>query len=273
MEQESQTSVGVAALRAAHLLLDPPPHVLVDPISLRLLGPEGEAGIRARAARFETMGSRALRSHVVLRSRYAEDCAAEAAERGVRRLVQLGAGLDTFAYRQPEWARSLEVLEVDHPQTQEGKRARLASAGLTLPGNLRFVPVDFERTTLDAALGHAEPSFFSWLGVTPYLTEPAIDAVLRFIGQHPPGSEVVFTFSNAEVGLLTRLARRGLARKVAAAGEPFVSSFRPADLERKLRGFGFGEVELLTPEAARARYFAGSSLPPPRHASLARARV
>jgi O-methyltransferase involved in polyketide biosynthesis len=97
----SATALGVATLRAAHLLLDGAPPILEDPVVLRLLDPEVIAAITAHPERFEAPHVRRLRFHIVTRSRHAEDRLAEAVTRGVCQYVVLGAGFDTFAYRQP----------------------------------------------------------------------------------------------------------------------------------------------------------------------------
>ena len=135
----------------------------------------------------------ALRVRVLLRSRFAEARLAAAVRRGVRQLVELGAGYGTFAYRAPAWARDVRIFEVDEPATQGDKRARLARAGIAPPSNLTFVPIDFETTQLPDALaarGFAatQPAFFSWLGVIPYLTRDAVEAVLRFVASARPAA-------------------------------------------------------------------------------------
>jgi methyltransferase (TIGR00027 family) len=272
----SRTAVMVAALRATHQVIDQSPRILDDPISFRLLEPElRERVLATKDAPPDPMRD-GLRSHVVLRSRFAEDCLAEAVAKGVRQCVSLGAGLDTFAWRQPAWASSLRIFEIDQPASQQDKRARLDRAGLTSPSNLTFVPVDFEVEALDGRLAEsgvdrAQPVFYSWLGVTPYLNEAAIDQVLSVIAGGTPGTEVVLTFAPVDEGTQ---ATAVLAERVAALGEPFRSQFATKDLEAKLRGFGFVDVTFLTPEIAAARYFTGrrDDLPAPRRTSIVRAR-
>jgi methyltransferase (TIGR00027 family) len=190
----SRTALGVAAIRAIHQLLDGEPKILHDPIAARLLDPDVLGAISTGAARTEDPAVRALRSRVVLRSRYAEDRLALAAGRGVRQLVVLGAGLDTFAYRQPCWARQLSIFEVDHPASQADKRARLRRAGVPTPPNLQFAPIDFETISLGgglraSTLDFRTPTFFSCLGVLVYLTREAVDAVFDLVAGFPSGSE------------------------------------------------------------------------------------
>jgi len=259
----SRTALATAYMRAAHQLLDPPPRVLEDPAAVAVLGPGAEQAIRESAARAQTPEGRALRAHMVLRSRFAEDRLAAAVGRGVTQYVILGAGFDTFTVRQPPWARHLRILEVDHAGTQQLKRSHLAAAGLEVPANAGFATIDFERESLrDGLLRHgispAERTFFSWLGVTMYLRQDAIDAVLRSVVEFPAGSEIVLTFASASN------TPQGVADRAAEAGEPWLSFFEPEQMEDKLRRAGFTNVELLQPTVAKSRYFnAPSSLPTP----------
>jgi methyltransferase (TIGR00027 family) len=275
----SRTALGVAALRAVHQLLDGQPKILDDTTVIPLLGSVVVDRVMSDRARLETPGARALRSHVVLRSRYTEDRLADAVQRGVRQFLVLGAGFDTFAYRQPAWARDLHIFEVDQPASQQAKRGRLEASGLAIPSNLTFVAADFEHRTLhdilvDGGVDITQPAFISWLGVTVYLTEPAIDAVFRFVASLPASSEIVFTFYSKEPAGNEGL--RALEARVAELGEPFKTWFEPEELDAKLRGFGFSDVTFLTPEEAAARYFPEprpDQLPPPRRINTASARV
>jgi methyltransferase (TIGR00027 family) len=259
----SRTALATAYMRAAHQLLDPPPRVLEDPAAIAVLGPGAEQSIKEYAARSQTPESRALRAHMVLRSRFAEDRLAAAVGRGGTPYVILGAGFDTFAVRQPAWARALRILEVDHAGTQQLKRSHLAAAGLAVPPNVGFATIDFEHESLRDGLlrqgvESSQRTFFSWLGVTMYLREDAIDAVLRSVAEFPAGSEIVLTFASASN------TPQGVAERAAEAGEPWLSFFEPQEMHDKLRGAGFTSVELLTPLVAKSRYFyAPSSLPTP----------
>ncbi len=287
-EQEvSRTALATAYLRAAHQILDGAELILKDPIAIKLLDYGAESPInestqsfkaeRFKTERFDTPEDRALRCHVVLRSRYAEDRLSAAVKRGVTQYVLIGAGFDTFALRQPDWAKQLTIVEVDHPATQLVKRQRIAAAGLGLPGNLRFADIDFEsESLLDGLTRHKvltdRPTFFSWLGVSMYLTESAIDKTIQDVASFPKGSELVMTFSQppaANRGASIVVAAR-LAQRVADAGEPFISFFDPAELERKLLEAGFDGVEFLTPALAKSRYFdsIATSLPSPKRISI-----
>ncbi|HET8900655.1 MAG TPA: class I SAM-dependent methyltransferase [Holophagaceae bacterium] len=274
----SRTALGVAALRAVHQVMDAAPRILEDPVITRMMDAHLFEKIQNEPGVFQTPGARGLRAHVILRSRFAEDKLAEAVERGVAQYVVLGAGLDTFAYRQPAWAGALRVFEVDHPASQESKRERLHAAGIAPPPNLVFAPVDFEIQTLADGLRLAgfdrdKPAFFSWLGVTMYLTEAAIDAVLAFVGSLAPGSGLVLTFAQPETPRTD--GQPSLADRAAEVGEPWITRFTLEELEHKLRGAGFAEVGFLMPDEAVARYFQdrADDLPPPRRVNTAFART
>ena len=99
-DQPSATAYRVALRRAAHQILDEP-RVLEDPVALRIVGARAEAAIRAEPRRYQSGFGRALRWFLAARSRCAEDALAAAVATGVAQYVILGAGLDTFAYRNP----------------------------------------------------------------------------------------------------------------------------------------------------------------------------
>jgi methyltransferase (TIGR00027 family) len=196
------------------------------------------------------------------RSRYAEDRLAEAVANGVTQYVVLGAGLDTFAYRNPFPA--LRVFEVDFPATQEWKRALLAEAAIALPASLTFVPLDFEHNALAEGLAEAgfdagKAAFFGWLGVVPYLTLDAFRATLGAIAQLPAGSGVCFDFAFPPETLspARRLVFDGLAGRVAAAGEPFRLFFGPEELAAELRRAGFERQEQVDSDGLNELYLKG----------------
>jgi methyltransferase (TIGR00027 family) len=257
--EPSRTAWQVAVLRAVHQLLDEP-IVLDDPIALRILGPEAEFRVRDDPFAYNDPISRGLRAAVVVRSRLAEDELARAVLAGAGQYVILGAGLDTFAYRNPHPA-SLRVFEVDRPSVQRWKQQLLHEAGIPLPGNLAFVPVDFAHGTLAQDLTAAgfrtrEPACFSWLGVTMYLTEPVIMETLGFVASLPKGSSIVFDFRvpPAMLGPIERMVSEAMGQRAAAVGEPWLSAFEPATLRKQLVELGFTEAETVEPDELNRRY-------------------
>jgi methyltransferase (TIGR00027 family) len=260
--QASRTADRVAERRAAHQVRDRP-LVLDDPIALRIIRPEVAHELRTNPPTRETtkLGPY-LRAFFVMRSRFAEDALASAVAGGVRQYVVLGAGFDTFAYRNP--FPELRVFEVDHPATQAIKRQRLAHSEIEIPSSLTFVPIDFTTTKLDDALrlsgfDETKPAFFSWLGVVPYLERPAIDATFRYIASLPKQSAVAFDYSvpPESMSWTSRLIFNAMASRVAAIGEPWKTFFDPSTLLADLRRLGFTSAEDFGADALNARYFAG----------------
>jgi methyltransferase (TIGR00027 family) len=260
--RHSATAERVAMRRAAHQLFDRPV-IFTDPLALRILSDEAAGQLRAAVdGDQQNAAGRGLRLFVAVRSRFAEERLAAAVERGLRQYVVLGAGLDTFAYRNP--FPELRVFEVDFPDTQAWKRARLAHARIEIPASMRFAAVDFERHSLsegleEAGFDRSQPAFFAWLGVVPYLTHTAAFSTLRFIASLPPGSGVVFDYPIPRE-LMDQRQRDAfdlLAARVARAGEPFRLFFDPAQLAAELRDLGFTAIEDLDTAALRQRWFDG----------------
>lgn len=259
--QASRTADRVAERRAAHQVRDRP-LVFDDPLALRIIRPEVARELRERPATSDSSPlAPYLRAFFAVRSRFAEDALRDAVGRGVQQYVVLGAGFDTFAYRNP--FPELRVFEVDHPATQATKRERLVAADITIPPTLTFVPIDFTTTALDDALRAAgfdatSPAFFAWLGVVPYLERAAIDQTLSFIASLPARTAVVFDYSvpPESMGLMNRMIVRTMANRVASLGEPWKTYLDPKKLLNDLQAIGFSKAEDADGDALNHRYFA-----------------
>ncbi|MGA3224219.1 MAG: class I SAM-dependent methyltransferase [Acidobacteriaceae bacterium] len=255
----SRTALRVALRRAAHQIHDSPV-VFDDPIAVAILGATYAEELKRTPLRLDRPFSIGLRAFLVARSRYAEDNLRRAVENGVHQYVLLGAGLDTFAYRNPY--AQLRVFEVDHPATQQWKRELLQRNGIAIPERITYTPVDFERQSLsvqlsDAGFNFQEPAFFAWLGVVPYLTLDAFRATLSFVSAQPPGSGLTLDYGQPRSVLppLERLALDSLASRVEQAGEPFQLFFTPPEIAAELSGFH--SIEDLGAAEINERYFHG----------------
>jgi methyltransferase (TIGR00027 family) len=253
--QPSRTALGAAAFRAIHQTLEGGV-IFRDPFAVRILDEETRAGLDDMAA---DVSLRPMRLMIAARSRFSEETLAACAARGVRQVVVLGAGLDTFSLRNPH--AGIRVFEVDYPATQDWKRERLEQAGLVVPDTLTFAPVDFERQSLTDGLAAAgfrsdRPAFFQWLGVVPYLTREAISRTLDFIARVPE-SEVVFDYGEPfeNYSEERRANVMAVAERAAARGEPWLSQFDPAEISDLLREAGFGVVEDLGMAALSERFY------------------
>jgi methyltransferase (TIGR00027 family) len=262
--QPSRTALGAAGLRAAHQVLDGAA-IFEDPLALRILGADADDLVREAEAETDPYRQR-LRWFIAVRSRVADDALAAATKRGARQFVVLGAGLDTTAYRALP-SQDLHIFEVDHPATQAWKRKRLADAGIPQPAALTFVSVDFEHATLAEGLAAAgfdpaQQTFFTWLGVVPYLTDDAIFSTLGFIAGLPGGAHVVFDYVNPpdtmEPG--RRAMHEALIARVAGLSEQLRNHFDSDALQARLKAMGFHDIEDLGWPEIVARFFPGRAV-------------
>jgi len=254
--EPSRTALMIARQRAAHQLLD---HgsILYDPFALKILREDEKDVLQfANAHPLASIG----RLITAARSRIAEDALSRAVERGIRQIVILGAGLDTFALRNPHDARQILIYEVDHPATQTWKRQRLAEAQIVLPPWLNLVPVDFEQDDMGEKLVASgfqqnSPAFFTWLGVVPYLTEDAIGRTLDHMSSIQ-NSEVVFDYVEPPEASSEELRKIETERteQLKKMDERSLSRFKPAGMAAMLRSHGFCAIEDLDFQQIASRF-------------------
>ena len=199
------------------------------------------------------------------RNRYAEDCLEMAVRQGIQQYVNLGAGMDTFAFRRPDLQEQLQVFEVDHPATQVLKRRRIAELGWEQPAQLHFVPVDFTQENLATALTRSSYapqslSFFSWLGVTFSLPREAVFVTLRAVADiAPAGSMIIFDYLDTDAFVPEKAARRlqFAMEKLQQMGAPWITCFDPSSIATELARLGLRLHENLSPSDIQERYFQG----------------
>lgn len=196
------------------------------------------------------------------RAKFCEDALKTAVLAGAKQYVILGAGMDTFAFRNKDMLNNLHVFEVDHPLTQADKQKRIARAGWENPKNLCFVPVDFTKDNLaekvfECGFRKDVKTFFSWLGVSYYLTKEQIEIMLQTIREiAAEGSSLVFDYATND--LFTSPVKRvqNMIAMAAASGEPMKSAFDYIALEQLLEKHHFLIYEHLDTEEIQQRYFA-----------------
>lgn len=262
----SDTARGAAAYRAIHQTVEGGA-IFADPFAASMLDDEARARLDEAAA---NASLRPMRLFIAARSRLSEDTLAACVGRGVRQVVILGAGLDTFALRNPYEALGVRVFEVDNVASQNWKLERLTAACLSKPDSLTFVPVDFERESLAECLGAAgfdahRAAFFQWLGVVPYLTREAVSSTLDFIAG-VPDSEVVFDYAEPldNYPADRRAHINALAALTASRGEPWLSMFDPLELSEMLAKKRFQSIEDLGLAEISARFYGALATDIPR---------
>ncbi|HEY2676585.1 MAG TPA: SAM-dependent methyltransferase [Steroidobacteraceae bacterium] len=273
----SRTALATSLMRAAHTRLDPEP-LIDDPWGDRLVPDSArdlfresalarmglDAREKALAAPESIVDESLLRSrayaNVVTRTRYAEDALQKAVAEGIAQYVLIGAGFDSFALRLPAFAANLQIFEIDFPSTQGLKLQRIRECALSLPDSVHFIAADLSLESVQEALARSayRPdalTFFSWLGVTMYLTREANFATFKSIAAcAPAGSELVFTYFDERLFHLPSESFREMERRVASIGEPFLSGFNPAALAGNLAECGLTLVEDLDGFGVATRY-------------------
>ncbi len=277
----SRTALTAAAARAAHLIVDAEPRIFADTLAEQLLGEHAEPLLAYHRGQSDHPILTSARAQVVCRSNFSETRLARAVNRGVDQYVILGAGLDTFGYRD-DLAAGVRTFEVDHEVTQRWKRLAVADAGLSPRGDVVPVASDFARDHLVADLEQAgfdrrRPAFVSWLGVSMYLSRGSIAATLHAVGALASGTELVFDYIltddlRDDVG---RLYAEQVSAVAAQTGEPWQSAFDPDDMSRLLASHSL-TVEAQADQAQAidaALWKRTDALAPSRLAMLAHAKV
>lgn len=203
-------------------------------------------------------------NNIVTRERYTEDILEEAIRQGVNQYVILGAGMDTFALRRQDLMENLKVFEIDQPTTQDFKLQRYAELGWKVPENLYFVPIDFTKQNLETELTHLpsyDPeakTFFSWLGVTNYLTKEEVETTLRSVANiTSSGSILVFDYIDINELNLNKQPEQlqKSTEYLEKVGEPRkTGGFNSLRLAEDLASLGFNLVENLSPSDIERRY-------------------
>lgn len=257
--QPDNTAVRTALWRALHVQIDAQPYIIEDEIGLKLIAPTSDWQQRP-----DMKFTKRLRASVVARARFIEDLIIEQSKKEIDQYVILGAGLDTFAQRNPGIASKLQIYEIDQPDTLSWKQQRLTEFGFGVPEYLHFVPVNFETTSWWKELSKAgfdtsKPAVVACTGVTLYLTKDAITSTLKKIATLASGSTLAMTFYlpikmlDEEDQPMQEIAENG----ARAAGTPFVSFFTPTEILDLALGAGFIKAKTISTKDMEQYYFTG----------------
>ncbi len=121
-----------------------------------------------------------IMAHYWHRKRWIEQWCRRGIAEGFTRIVVVGAGLDTLGYRLAQEFGGIEVVEIDHPATQRGKRQALAKGAGGPPANLRFLACDLAAESLPLQPFATErPTLVVMEAVLMYLDALDVDRVFQ----------------------------------------------------------------------------------------------
>lgn len=258
--EPDNTAVRTALWRAMHVEIDALPHIIDDEVGLKLVAPNNDWQQRPD---MHPEFTKRLRASIVARARFIEDLIIKESAQGINQYVILGAGLDTFAQRQPDIASKLQVYEIDQPDTQTWKQQRLTELGFGAPNWLHFVSVNFEISSwwdelLKAGFDLNKPAVVACTGVSLYLSKEAIITTLRQLATLAAGSTLAVAFYlpmdllDEEDKFLQQIAEKG-ARE---AGTPFVSFFTPDEILALAKEARFKQAKTTSAKDMEQLYFA-----------------
>lgn len=263
LSRPSKTAELVTAARAMHLRYDDPV-LLEDPFAIHLCGNYWRT-VANTPALYWFMKNIVLRRKtymihfLLIRIIYGEQQLKLAIKRGVKQYVIIGAGYDSFVFRNQELTKQIKVFELDLPTTQEEKFRRMAKAGLTPPESVNFVASDLNQEGINEALERSgfdvsQPAFFSWFGVTYYLPEQTVFDTLDLVANWgAPGSGITFDYLGDydETAKDYQSLREELKRFVARKGEPWQSSMRPSTIVSQIQNRGLTKTHHLPPSQVK----------------------
>lgn len=256
-ERPDNTAIRTALWRALHVLNDDKPYVIEDIVGYNLIKPE-----QGWQERPDMKYTKPLRASIVARARFIEDVAKEQIAKGITQYVLLGAGLDSFAQRNADISSQVDIYEIDQPETLAWKEDRLIEEGYNIPGNLHFVPVNFETSSwLDKLINKGfdikQTAIISCTGVTLYLTKEAVADTLKKMVSLAPDSTIAIAFYLPPEQLegddksLMEMSIKG----AAASGTPFVSFFAVEEIVQLAEDIGLKEIQTVSTKDMTDQYF------------------
>jgi len=202
----SSTGYGPAVMRAMENLLPENKRLFEDPYSEKLLSPFWKFWVILMRSpkildflvKMREKSSPGIIGGIICRTRYIDDVLNNAIKEGVGTVVNLGAGMDTRAFR-ISGIENIQYFELDFPELQKVKRSYIDKKIGELPSNVSLVPIDFNSQDLGEELKKAgytlsSKTLFIWEGVTQYISKEAVDNTIKYVAQASTGSRIVFTY-------------------------------------------------------------------------------
>jgi len=268
----SKTAGTIAAHRALESRKPEDKRVCYDPFAERLLDPHfsafGEFRLPKKPAYwlYEAIFP-GFNGYFVARTRHIDEYLQACIQNGLEQLVILGAGYDSRAYRFEQLKGQAKIFEVDQPATQRVKTAKLKAIFGRTPEHVTFVPIDFTQETLGEKLyekGYERQlnTLFIWEGVTMYITQEAVDAVLAFVVKNSgEGSSIIFDYTHLSVvkGTSSRWEAKTWRRGAKRLNERLLFGIEEENIEGFLTQRGFDQINNANHIWLKQRYFIGAN--------------
>ncbi|MDM8535170.1 class I SAM-dependent methyltransferase [Desulfobacterales bacterium HSG17] len=268
--KSSDTAEGVAAYRAVESMRSEKDRVIYDPYAKLFLGNKWQKIIHnpiykiimKLLQKFKYPG---FYIAVIARVRFMNECIKECFPGKYTQLVILGAGYDMSAYCFRDILANARVYEVDHPNTQENKLIKIKEYIKDNPGNIAYIPVNFETDNLRESLSEngytpSENTLFIWEGVTYYLEKNSVEQMLEFIiDNSASGSKLAFDYFPPEVIEGTSIERLGktMYKLTKKLGEPYKFGIHVDDINDFLKYHRFTDIRKYSSKKVRDTYFHG----------------
>ena len=258
------TGMGVAYARATGNLYSKEKRLFEDPYSEKLLSPlykffiflQHSPRINDAIVKLKDLG------WFFCRFRYIDDVLKNSIEKKeIETVVNLGAGMDCRAYYIPG-VENIRYFEVDYPPVVETKKAKMEKILGKLPNHVIYVPIDFEKQSLDAELEKAgydltSKTLFIWEGVTQYISKEANDSTLKYVAQAAPGSKIVFTYvikRFIEGKSLKDATEKSMYKWLVKGFKLFIYGLDPTDMGDYLSKYSLSLIEDIGAEEMNERY-------------------
>ncbi len=184
---------------------------------------------------------------------------------GIEQFVILGSGYDSRPYRFREELKGIQTFEVDFPGTLSVKKQKLVQLYNTLPEHITYVPIDFNSQSIKDVLfknGYdpKKKTFFIWEGVSYYLPQESVDAVLKFVAQNSPSNSLIafdYALSSFIEGDYRTYGSEKLAKSWENVGEPGLSGIKDGGTDSFLTERGLSVISDLGPEKLEHIYATG----------------
>ena len=272
----TQTGMGVSFMKAVGMLYPKEKRLFEDPYSEKLLTPPYKFFVFLMRSpklfnflmKFREKATPGLIGWMFCRFRYIDDVLKESvANKEIETVVNLGTGMDCRAYYIPG-TESIKFFEVDHPSVIKKKKSKLQNILEKLPDHVVYVPLDFEKQTLDTELKRAgynlsSKTLFIWEGVTQYISEEANNCILEYIAQATPGSKIVFSYivksfiNGKDIGEDLKVMYKHMRKK----NNPiWIYGLDPADIHNYLSKYSLTLIEDIGKEEVEERYMKSVNL-------------